>query len=158
MLVGAGYFFVWTLFGLAAFAIGVALASSEMQQPALARVVPLASGFVVLVAGTIQFTRWKANRLTCCREAQVHGFALAPGVGTALWHGLGLGLDCALCCAGLMVVLLVIGVMDLRTMAGVTAAVSAERLVPGGQRVARAVGSLVVGEGLLLITRAVGLV
>jgi predicted metal-binding membrane protein len=156
--VGAGYFFVWTVFGLAAFAIGVALASSEMRQPALARVVPLASGFVVLVAGTIQFTTWKANRLTCCRKAQVHGFALTPGVGIALWHGLRLGLDCGLCCAGLTVVLLVIGVMDLRTMAGVTAAISAERLVPGGQRVARAVGSLVVGEGLLLITRAVGLV
>src|ERR1017187_9872503 len=35
-LVGAGYFFVWIVFGLAAFAVGVALASIEMRQPALA--------------------------------------------------------------------------------------------------------------------------
>ena len=89
----------------------------------------------------------------------MHGIALTPGAGTALWHGLRLGLDCGYCCAGLTVMLLVVGVMDLRTMAGVTAAISAERLLPGGQRVARAVGGfLVVGEGLLLITRAAGLV
>ena len=35
-LVGVGYFFVWTLFGMAAFPLGVALAAIEMQQPALA--------------------------------------------------------------------------------------------------------------------------
>jgi predicted metal-binding membrane protein len=33
-LVGVGYFFVWTVFGMAAFPIGVALAAIEMQQPA----------------------------------------------------------------------------------------------------------------------------
>lgn len=32
--VGAGYFFVWTMLGMAAFALGVALAAVEMQQPA----------------------------------------------------------------------------------------------------------------------------
>ena len=36
-LVGVGYFFVWTVFGMAAFPLGVALAAIEMQQPALAR-------------------------------------------------------------------------------------------------------------------------
>jgi hypothetical protein len=30
-LVGAGYFFVWTVFGMAAFPLGVALAAVEMQ-------------------------------------------------------------------------------------------------------------------------------
>jgi predicted metal-binding membrane protein len=36
-LVGVGYFSVWTMFGLAAFPLGVALAAVEMQLPALAR-------------------------------------------------------------------------------------------------------------------------
>jgi predicted metal-binding membrane protein len=36
-LVGVGYFCVWTVFGMAAFPLGVALAAVEMQQPALAR-------------------------------------------------------------------------------------------------------------------------
>ena len=156
-LVGAGYFFVWIVFGLAAFAVGVALASIEMRQPALARAAPIAAGVVVLAAGAIQLTTWKANRLACCREAHVHGSTLTQDAGTALRHGLRLGLDCGYCCADLTVVLLAIGVMDLGAMAAVTAAINAERLVPGGERVARAVGYLVVGQGMFLIARAAGL-
>jgi len=45
-LAGVGYFFVWTVFGMAVFPLGVALATLEMQQPALARVVPIAMGMV----------------------------------------------------------------------------------------------------------------
>src|SRR3954449_3511183 len=68
-LVGAGYFFVWTLFGMAAFPLGVALAAVEMRQPSLARAVPIAVGGVVLIAGILQLTAWKARHLACCREA-----------------------------------------------------------------------------------------
>jgi len=53
--------------------------------------------------------------------------------------------------------LLVIGVMDLRAMAVVAAAVTVERLAPGGERAARAIGAVVVGAGLTLIARAAGL-
>jgi predicted metal-binding membrane protein len=49
-LVGVGYFFVWAVFGMAAFPLDVALAV-EMQQPALARALPIAIGVVVLIAG-----------------------------------------------------------------------------------------------------------
>ena len=157
-LVGAGYFFVWTVFGMAVFAVAAALAWLEMRQPALARAVPVAAGVVVLIAGAVQFTAWKANRLACCREADVHGCAEPPDAGMAWRHGLRLALDCGYCCGHLTVVLLVIGVMDLGAMAAVTAAISAERLVPGGERVARAVGYVVLGEGLLLIARAARLV
>ncbi len=38
-------------------------------------------------------------------------------------------------------------------MAFVTAAITAERLAPAGERVAQAVGALVVGAGLLLIDK-----
>src|SRR5260370_37595593 len=58
--VGVGYFFVWTMFGMAAFALGATVAAVEMQQPALARAVPIAVGVVVLIAGALQFTAWKA--------------------------------------------------------------------------------------------------
>ena len=68
-LVGAGYFFVWTVFGMAAFPVGVALATVAMERPALARAVPIAVGVVVLIAGALQFTAWKARHLGCCREA-----------------------------------------------------------------------------------------
>jgi predicted metal-binding membrane protein len=53
-----------------------------------------------------------------------------------------------------MALLLVIGVMDLRAMAVVTAAINAERLAPAGERVARAIGAVVVVAGLCLIVRA----
>jgi predicted metal-binding membrane protein len=53
--------------------------------------------------------------------------------------------------------LLVLGVMDLRVMAVVTAAITVERLAPAGERVARAIGVVVVGAGLILIGQAAGL-
>jgi predicted metal-binding membrane protein len=61
---------------------------------------------------------------------------------------------CSYGCAGLTAVLLTIGVMDLRAMAFVTAAITAELLAPSGERVARIVGVVVFGTGLLLIVRA----
>jgi predicted metal-binding membrane protein len=155
-LVGVGYFFVWTGFGMAAFPLGVALAAVTMQQPALARAVPLAAGVVVLIAGAIQLTAWKARHLACCREAPGCGRTPA-GAGTAWRHGLRLGLHCSRCCAGLMAILLVLGIMDLRVMAVVTAAITVERLAPAGVGVARALGAVVIGAGLILIARAVGI-
>jgi predicted metal-binding membrane protein len=119
-LVGAGYFFVWTAFGMAAFPLGVALAAVEMQLPALARAVPIVVGVVVLIAGAFQFTARKAHHLARCREAPGRGRTLAAGAGPAWRHGLCLGLHCSYCCAGLTAILLVIGVMDLRAMAAVT--------------------------------------
>jgi len=156
-LVGAGYFFVWTAFGMLAFPLGVALTAVEMQVPALARAVPIAVGVVVLLAGALQFTAWKARHLACCRAAPGHGRPLPADARTAWRHGLRLGLHCSTCCAGLTAILLVIGVMDLRVMAVVTAAITVERLAPAGEHVARAVGAVIVVAGLFLIARAVGL-
>jgi predicted metal-binding membrane protein len=153
-LVGAGYFFVWTVFGVAVFPLGVALAAVEMQQPALARAVPMAVGAVVVIAGSLQFTAWKARHLACCRQAPGRGRVLPADAGTAWRHGLRLGLHCSCCCAGLMTILLVIGVMDLRAMAAVAAAITVERLAPAGERVARATGAVAIGAGLFLIARA----
>jgi predicted metal-binding membrane protein len=154
IVVGAGYFVVWTLFGIVAFALGVALAEIEMQQPAVARAVPIAVGVVVLIAGTLQFSAWKAHHLAGCREVPERGRALPADAGSAWRHGLRLGVHCSYCCAGLMAILLVIGVMDLRAMAIVAAAIAVERLAPSGERVARAIGVVVIIAGLILIARA----
>ncbi len=156
-LVGAGYFFVWTLLGVAAFPLGVALAEVEMRLPALARSVPGAIGVVVLLSGLLQLTRWKARHLACCREMPGRDSVLAAGTGTAWRHGLRLGIHCGYCCASLMAILLVVGIMDLRAMAVVTAAITVERIAPAGERVARATGALGVVAGLVLIARAAGL-
>jgi predicted metal-binding membrane protein len=156
-LVAIGYLLVYAVFGAAAFAVGVALAAIEMQQPALARAVPIAVGVVVLSAGAVQFTAWKAHQLVWCRQAPGRGATLLADAGTAWRHGVRLGLHCGQCCANLMLILLVIGVMDLRMMAVVTAAITVERLAPASERVARALGVVIVGAGVFLLARAVGL-
>jgi predicted metal-binding membrane protein len=167
-LVGMGYFGLWTLFGMVALPLGLALAEAEMQYPALSRAVPAALGVIVLIAGASQFTAWKAHHLACCREssafARGHSRELRrdreggrPDGGTAWRHGMRLGLHCSGCSAGLTAILLVMGVMDLRVMAVVTAAITAERLAPAGERVARAIGVLVICAAVLLLARAAGL-
>src|SRR6266581_2686258 len=52
-LVGVGYFVVWTVFGMAVFPLSAALA----------RATPIVVGMVVLMAGFLQLTAWKAHHL-----------------------------------------------------------------------------------------------
>jgi predicted metal-binding membrane protein len=156
-LAGLGYFFVWTVFGMAIFPLGIVLTNFEMQQPALARTVPLVSGVIFLVAGGLQFTAWKAGHLACCREAPDCGRAIPANSAAAWRQGLRFGLHCSQCCFGLMAILLVIGVMDLRAMVVVAAAITIERLAPAGERVARITGVVAIAVGLFLIVQAAGI-
>jgi predicted metal-binding membrane protein len=156
-LAAVGYFFAWTVFGMAAFPLGAALTTIEMREPALARAVPIAVGVVVLIAGARQFSASKARRLADCREAPACGGTLTGGGIKALRDGVGLGLQCVRCCANLMATLLMIGVMDLAAMAVVATAITAERLAPRAERVTRAIGAVTVVAGLFLIARAIGL-
>jgi predicted metal-binding membrane protein len=134
-----------------------------MQLPELSRAVPIAVGGVVLLAGALQFTAWKTYHLARCREpwgcsrTMGCGRTLPVGAGTAWGHGLRLGLYCGYCCAGLTAILLVVGIMDLRAMAAVTAAISIERLAPAAKRAERVVGVVIVAAGGFLVARAVGL-
>ena len=157
VLVSLGYFFIWAVLGMVVFAVGVALAALEMKLPVLARAVPLAVGVIVLAAGALQFTAWKANQLACCRITPMRGRVFPADVGMAWRYGLRLGIWCSCCCAGLTAALLVVGVMNLRAMAVVMAAITVERLAPAGERAARAIGALVLGAGLFLIARACSL-
>ncbi|EEA00127.1 conserved hypothetical protein [Burkholderia sp. H160] len=151
MLVSGGYAVVWTALGAAVFALGASLTALELRWPALARSVPLAASGVVLLAGALQFSTWKARRLACCRATP----SLAADAASAWRYGLRIGIDCAGCCAGLTAILLVVGMMDWRLMAAVTAAITAERLAPDGARVARVIGAVAVGGGGLLLLKAV---
>jgi predicted metal-binding membrane protein len=155
VVVGSGYLLVWTLAGAAVFAAGSTLAMLEMRQAAIARAVPLAAGVVVLLAGMFQFTRWKARQLARCRHTEQTCHELSSDFGAAWRHGLRIGLLCTRCCANLMAVLLVTGLMDLRAMTIMTAAISLERLAPAGERFARAGGAVIAAAGAVLIARAI---
>ena len=152
-LVGTGYFFVWTAVGVVVLLIGVALSAILRREPTLARTVPLASAAVVLIAGLLQFTKWKASRIACCSDAAVRGRALVANTGAACGHGLRLGLQCVHACFSLMAISLVMGMMDFPVMAVVAAAITAERLAPSGARVAHGVGVVVIAVGLILVVR-----
>jgi predicted metal-binding membrane protein len=89
------------------------------------------------------------------------GHALSPAIhtlaadaGTAWRHGLHLGLHCVYCSAGLTAIFLAVGIMNLYAMIAVTVAITVERLAPSGERIARAIGAVVVGTGLFLIAQA----
>jgi len=66
-----------------------------------------------------------------------------------------LAVYCLLCCVGLMAILLVVDVMDLGVMAAVTIAITAERLAPAANRVARGIGFVTLAAGVVLVARAV---
>jgi predicted metal-binding membrane protein len=154
MLVAFGYFFVWTLVGVAAYPLGVLVNHAAMQQPLVSRLVPIAAGVAVVIAGALQFTPWKARHLSCCRVSPGAAVALSRGVSNARRHGMRLGVHCTSCCAGMMLILLVLGVMNLGVMAVVAAAITIERLAPEGERVARAVGVATIAAGLFLSIQA----
>ena len=143
LLMGVGYFAVWSTVGVVAVPLSVALAAIPMRWPA--------AGALLVIAGLLQFTAWKAHHLACCRAGPGHGHTLAADAGGAWRSGLRRGLHCSYCCAGPTAILLAFGFMDLRAMLLVMLAVTAERLAPAGERVARASGVIAVAWGLLLI-------
>jgi predicted metal-binding membrane protein len=148
-IAGAGYFAVWTFAGVCAYPLGLGAGAAAMRWPAVARLVPLATGAVLVLAGAVQLTAWKARHLRCCRDGP--DCDAAP---SAWRYGLRLGVHCSLCCSGLMAVLLAVGVMDVGAMAVIAAAITAERYAARPERVARPTGAAVVVAGALLVARA----
>jgi predicted metal-binding membrane protein len=148
-LVGAGYFFVWALMGAAVYPVGVIVTNADMHWQALARSVPLLTGAILLLAGSLQLTAWKARQLWRCRGEANCESMLSPDARTALRYGLRLGVHCLLCCLGLMMVLLVAGVMNLGAMTVISAAITVERLAPSPTLVARTLGVVMITAGVL---------
>jgi len=140
LLAASAYFLVWLAFGAIAYPIGVFLALGEMRWHTLAQTVPIAAAAVIVLAGFLQLTSWKARQLRECRNSVECG-------ANAWRHGVRYGVRCTLCCSGLMAILLAVGVMDLRAMAVVTAAITAERLASKPEIVSRTWGVLAIATG-----------
>jgi predicted metal-binding membrane protein len=154
MLVTAGYFMVWTIVGLAVYPFGVVMASSAMRWLVLARLVPVTAGVVLILAGCLQLTRWKARQLERCRSAPVCNQPVSPDAWSACRHGVDLGTQCILCCFNLMLVMFVSGVMDLGAMAAVAGAITLERIAPWPPRAARIAGVAILALGAFEVAGA----
>jgi predicted metal-binding membrane protein len=152
-LVGVGYFVIWAVLGTAAYAAGAGVMAAEMRWGKVSQWLPVAAGVVLLVAGCVQLTPWKARQLALCREGSKCSCPPAPDTMGAWRHGFGLGVRCSLCCGSLMLALLAIGMMNLVAMTAVTLAISAERLAPAPLRVARVAGVAIVVVGVVSIAR-----
>lgn len=121
-----------------------------------AQAMPAIGSMIVVVAGALQFSTWKARHLACCREESQRS-AIQPADAGAAWRqGLRLGFHCVNRCASLTAILLVLGVMDLHAMAAATAAISFERFAPSGERAAQTIGAIAIAVGALLMARAFG--
>ena len=145
----AGYLAVWIAYGLAAYALYRALDALDPPLLAWDRGGPYVAGGAVVVAGIYQLTPLKAVCLRHCRSPVWHLLTRSRrGTAGALRMGAEHGLWCAGCCWALMVVLFAVGVMSLFWMAVVAAIVLAEKALPGGARLSRALGIALIVLGV----------
>lgn len=155
--VGAGYFAVWTGFGVGAYALGIVVNQAAMRAEAFSRAIPIVSAAALVTAGVYQLTPWKTACLRHCRDPM---YLMAEHLGRRGWRdafslGLHHGAFCAGCCWGLMLVQLELGVMSVGAMVLVATVIAAEKLLPTGVLVARAVGVVAIVAGGCIGVRAV---
>ena len=136
----AGYLAAWTGYGLVASAGYRGLQAWDAGGR-------YAAGAALAAAGLYELTSLKSFCLRHCRSPL--GFVLgrwrAGRLGAARM-GAEHGVYCVGCCFGLMLVLFVVGLMSLLWMAVVSALVFAEKVLPAGDRLPRAIAvALVVG-------------
>jgi len=154
---GLGYLLVWGGFSLAATAAQWGLHAAALLSPQLATTSPLLGGILLVAAGVYQLTPLKAACLAHCRSPL--GFLMTEwreGTGGALRMGFAHGLYCLGCCALLMGLLFVTGVMNLLWVAMIAAFVLVEKVAPGGPRVGRLASLALIGAGLAVLAQALG--
>jgi predicted metal-binding membrane protein len=151
----SGYLAVWILFSLFAVFLQFGLerigVMSAMMSLSRAH---LAAGFLI-AAGLYQLTPLKSACLIHCRgPAAFLAAHWRAGISGAFRMGLAHGAYCLGCCAVLMLLLFVGGVMNLVWIAGLTLLVAVEKLAPFGAVVARAMGAVLIVGGLTLLAVA----
>jgi len=140
-----GYLVVWAAAGIPVYAYSLVaeLAGS------LATVLP---ALLLVAGGVYQFTPLKG---VCHARCSSPLFFLLqnwrPGATGALRLGVVHGLDCLGCCAGLMVGLVALGMMNLAWMLTAAVIIFAEKTIPNSHRIARPVGVIMVAAGVALL-------
>lgn len=127
----AGYLAVWTAFSALATLAQWGLLELRLITPMMESASRWLSGGLLLGAGAFQFTRFKNACLNKCRSPL--GFLMTEwrsGLRGAFVMGVRHGAYCAGCCAMLMLLLFVLGVMNLAWIAVLTLVVLAEKCLP----------------------------
>jgi predicted metal-binding membrane protein len=152
-----GYLAVWTVFSALVTLAQWGMLELRLVTPMMESSSGWLSGALLLGAGAFQFTSFKSSCLDKCRTPL--GFLMTewrPGVRGAFVMGLRHGAYCTGCCAMLMLLLFVLGVMNLLWILVLTLIVLAEKLLPAESVwPSRVLGSgLVVWGGYVLLTSA----
>ncbi|MFJ5558258.1 DUF2182 domain-containing protein [Streptomyces sp. NPDC093250] len=134
-----GYLLLWTAVGLLAYAALALTGDLVEDHPTAGRWIGAAA---FLLAGLYQLGPLKNVCLRHCRDPMGHLVRYAGFRRPArdLRVGLHHGAYCVGCCAGLMVVLVPLGVMNVAAMAGLAVVIFVEKLWSRGPLLARAVG------------------
>lgn len=143
----AGYLLVWLVFSIAAAAV-----QWRLVGPSMALENAYLTGSLLLAAGVYQLSPLKSACLRECRSpAQFITRHWRPGIAGALRLGMLHGAYCVGCCWLLMALLFAGGVMNMLWVAALTLLVAAEKLLPGGQWIARISGASLIAWGAFLI-------
>jgi predicted metal-binding membrane protein len=145
VIVLLGYLGVWTLAGLPVYAYN-SLADAAGSLAALW------SALLLIIGGVYQLTPLK--RICHARCSSPLFFLMhnwRSGATGALRLGMLHGVDCLGCCAGLMVGLVALGMMNLAWMLTAALIILAEKTLPNSHRIARPLGVVMVGGGVLLL-------
>jgi predicted metal-binding membrane protein len=149
----AGYLLIWGAVGVGAYALVALLVPLIVEIPAVRAAPHVFLGAVIGAAGLYQLTPLKDTLLKHCRSPfhwLLRGFR--PGLRGALLMGIDEGVVCLGCCAGLMLVLLAVGVASVGWMAAVAAVIFAEKVLAPTAAVAKGVAVLLVGFGIAVAT------
>ena len=141
-----GYIALWAAAGLSVYAYNSLAGAAESS---LAAVLP---ALLLIVGGAYQFTPLKRICHTRCSSPL---FFLVqnwrPGATGALRLGMLHGVDCLGCCAGLIVGLVALGMMNLAWMLTAAVIIFAEKTVPNSHRIGRPLGIVMVAGGVVLL-------
>lgn len=157
LAMACGYFVVWLGVGIAIYIVGLAIGAAAMRWTVVSRLVPIAGGATLIVCGLFQLTAWKSQCLRHCRDPLSMVAGHMGHRGGAWQLGLHHGLFCAICCGGLMIIQLVLGVMSLTAMVLVAVAIAVEKMAPGGERIARGIGVASILGGIYILARTLAI-
>lgn len=145
----AGYLVVWGLLGVPVHAATAAIARLVDTSPTLTATATATGGAVLIACGLYQLTPLKDACLRHCRMPHLFlGHHWRDGVGGAFALGAHHGLYCAGCCASIMVVLLLVGMMNLTWMVALSVLIYLEKVLPGGALIGRAAGIALCAAGI----------
>ncbi|MEO7985998.1 MAG: DUF2182 domain-containing protein [Gemmatimonadales bacterium] len=152
-----GYLLIWTLYATIAAMAQWGLHEAALLSPAMVSASPWLGGGLLIAAGVYQWLPVKDACLSQCRSPL--GFFSSEwreGAWGALVMGVRHGSFCVGCCALIMALLFVAGVMNLLWVAAIAIFVLAEKIGPGGRTLGRATGLIMIACGIGVIGAGLG--